>query len=319
VTTASTVDGERRFDVLGIGCSAVDERLFVSHFPAPDGKARVLRRDTTLGGLTAVALVAAARMGARTAYAGRLGSDELSQFVERALQKQGVVTRDVVRCDNACPGRSTILIDESTGTRAVLSEVLGLRGADDTRPPAELIQQSRVLCLDGHGVAGSIRAARIARDSGCWVVADIEREHDGDFDILFDLVDHLIVPEAFALTRTGCTEPAAAAIALLDVRLDRAAALPKRAAVVVTCGSRGGYYCAAGGEPTPYPAYRVVARDTTGCGDVFHGVYAAGLAFGWDMDQRIRWAAAAAALKAASAGGPDAVPDRSRVQAATLV
>jgi sugar/nucleoside kinase (ribokinase family) len=44
-------------------------------------------------------------------------------------------------------------------------------------------------------------------------------------------------------------------------------------------------------------------------------VYAAGLAFGWDAPTRIRWAAAAAALKAAELGGRRAIPDRRRVEA----
>ena len=42
----------------------------------------------------------------------------------------------------------------------------------------------------------------------------------------------------------------------------------------------------------------VKAADTTGCGDVFHGAYAASLARGDALEARIRFAAAAAALKA---------------------
>jgi ribokinase len=244
-------------------------------------------------------------MGARTAFAGRLGSDESSRFVESSLQKCGVATHDVVRCQVARPGSSTILIDPSAGTRAVLSEVLGLRGADDALPPAELIRQSRVLCLDGHGVTGSIRAAKIARESGHAVVGDFERVHEGQFDILLALVDHLIVPEAFAKARTGCTDATRASAALLDA---------ERAAVVVTCGDRGGVYCVAGCIPTHYPAVSVAAQDTTGCGDVFHGVYAAGLAFGWDIAKRVHYAATAAALKAASGSDLDAIPHRTRIE-----
>jgi ribokinase len=310
VTPPTKTGSEFRFDVLGIGCTAVDERLYVSEFPSPDGKARILRREKSLGGLTAIALVAAARMGARAAFAGRLGSDELSNYVECALEQCGVATGDVVRCANARPGRSTILIDESVGTRAVLSEVLGLRGADEARPPADLVQQSRVLYVDGHGVSGSIRAARIARESGRPVVGDFERTQEGDFETLLGLVDHLIVPAEFAAAWTGCDDLAVAASALLD---------PGRSAVVVTRGSHGGCYCVAGQRPRPYSALGVEARDTTGCGDVFHGVYAAGLAFGWDIETRIRYAAAAAALKAAAGSGPQAVPERARIEESIAV
>ncbi len=297
---------EIRFDVLGIGCTAVDERLYVSQFPAADGKARVLRREKSLGGLTAIALVAATRMGARTSFAGRLGAGRLSRFVQSEMRHWGVATDDVVRRRDACPSRSTILVDEAAGTRAVLSEVLGSRGADEAQPPAELIRQCRVLHVDGHGLPGSIRAAKIARQAGRAIVGDFECTRDGDFETLLGLVDHLIVPAEFATARTGCADPAAAASALLD---------PGRTAVVVTCGKLGGFYCVPGAPATHYAAFAVDARDTTGCGDVFHGAYAACLAFGWDMPTRVRHAAAAAALKAANGSGPAAIPDRARVEA----
>jgi sugar/nucleoside kinase (ribokinase family) len=58
----------------------------------------------------------------------------------------------------------------------------------------------------------------------------------------------------------------------------------------------------------------VNALDTTGCGDVFHGAYAAGLARGMDVEDRIRFASAAAALKATKHGGQSGIPKRSTVE-----
>ena len=51
------------------------------------------------------------------------------------------------------------------------------------------------------------------------------------------------------------------------------------------------------------PAFKIKAIDTTGCGDVFHGAYAAALARGMSAPERIRFASAAAALKAEKSGG----------------
>ena len=42
--------------------------------------------------------------------------------------------------------------------------------------------------------------------------------------------------------------------------------------------------------------------DTTGCGDVFHGAYAAGLAEGLGLSARVRLASATAAMKATRPG-----------------
>jgi sulfofructose kinase len=60
--------------------------------------------------------------------------------------------------------------------------------------------------------------------------------------------------------------------------------------------------------PKYQPAFRVKAVDTTGCGDVFHGAYAFALARGMALEERIRLAAATAALKATQPGGQAGSP-----------
>ena len=61
-------------------------------------------------------------------------------------------------------------------------------------------------------------------------------------------------------------------------------------------------------------ARRVKALDTTGCGDVFHGVYSAALANGLPVQDRIVFASAAAAIKATKAGGQAGIPGRAELQ-----
>ena len=65
----------------------------------------------------------------------------------------------------------------------------------------------------------------------------------------------------------------------------------QRQAVVVTCGVDGCWYLHGSDPHTPrhQAAMRVTVVNTTGCGDVFHGAYAAGLAQGLDLPDRIRW------------------------------
>lgn len=62
-------------------------------------------------------------------------------------------------------------------------------------------------------------------------------------------------------------------------------------------------------------APRVAARDTTGCGDVFHGAYALALAEGASVEAAARFATAAAALKAERGEGWAGMPDRTAVEA----
>ena len=53
---------------------------------------------------------------------------------------------------------------------------------------------------------------------------------------------------------------------------------------------------------------------TTGCGDVFHGAYAACIARDLDVAESIRFASATAALKAMQPGGRAGIPDRVTVE-----
>ena len=131
---------------------------------------------------------------------------------------------------------------------------------------------------------------------------------DACFADLVALVNHLIVPISWARRCTNRSNPGEAAEALWNCR---------RQAVVVTCGADGcsvrrrrGFASGARHQP----AYRVEAIDTTGCGDVFHGAYAAALVRGLDIPTAIRFASVAAGLKAASPGGQAGIPTLAAVE-----
>jgi sulfofructose kinase len=63
------------------------------------------------------------------------------------------------------------------------------------------------------------------------------------------------------------------------------------------------------GELRRQPAFSIVARDTTGAGDTFHGAYAVAIAQKESIAQAMRYAAAAAAIKVRRGEGWDGMPD----------
>jgi len=296
-----------KFDILGLGAVAVDELIYAETYPPPDSKARVLRTERQCGGLTAIALIAASRLGARCAYAGVLGEDELSRFAIREMGKEGVDLKYLRQRRGARPVHSFIVIDSARGTRNIFCDAARAIGAGDNWPTTEVIRGARVLFVDHIGIRGMIRAAKIARRAGIPVVADLEQDSAAGFPTLFALVDHLIVSQSFATKLTGEQNPARAAKALW---------VPQRKVVAITCGEKGCWYLEARGmaEARRHPAFKVNAVDTTGCGDVFHGAYASALARGKRVEERIRFASAAAALKATTPGARNGIPTRSAVE-----
>ena len=301
---AEIAGGRPAFDLLGLGTVAVDDLLFVEQYPPPDSKVRIARQERHCGGMTATALVAASRLGARCAYAGVLGEDELSAFALSRMAAEGIDLSAARRQAGAGCIHSYVVVDERQRTRTIFYDMDGFVGASAGWPEPEWILSARVLFVDHLGVPGMVRAARLAREAGIPVVGDLESDRDPDFAELLDTVDHLIIPEAFARKLSDQTEAAAAAQWLSD----------ETRVVVVTCGERGCWYIDPAGQLCHQPAYPVSVVDTTGCGDVFHGAYAAGLARGLSLEERVQLASAAAALKATQPGGQHGIPTWAAVE-----
>ncbi|MGA2611982.1 MAG: PfkB family carbohydrate kinase [Spirochaetia bacterium] len=293
-------------DVLGLGAVTVDDILFLKEFPRPDSKMAVLRRERHAGGLAGTALVAARRQGRSCAYAGSLGEDGLSLFVLERFRAEGIDVDHVVRRPGTRPFHATILVDTSRITRTILFDPSGVIGADPSEPSEDFLRSCRVLLVDQAGVEGMVRAARIARRAGIPVVADLERGGHPLLDELSALSDHLILPLDYARQKTGMADAASAVRALWG---------NDRAAAAVTCGADGSWYLSREEPDRVFhqPAFQVPVVDTTGCGDVLHGAYAAGLSEGLAMAERMRRASAVAALKAMQPGGQQGIPTRAAV------
>jgi sulfofructose kinase len=223
------------------------------------------------------------------------------------MRAEGVNLKHMARRTGVRPIHSTIIIDSKRGSRNIFFDISGVLGAAVDWPPAAVIQSARVLFVDWFSVPGMIRAMRLARLAGIPVVADFEQRGVAGFSVLLGLPNHLIVSESFAAQLTGTAEPRRALKKLWKKH---------HQLVAVTGGAKGCWYLSAD-DPTRLchqPAFKVKVVDTTGCGDVFHGAYAVALAREMNVPDRIRFAAAAAALKAAKPGAQKGIPTLAEVQ-----
>jgi len=293
------------WDIIGLGCVAVDDLLYIPVFPVPDKKLRILGRDRQCGGLTGTALVTASRLGARCAFAGLLGEDDLSSIVAENFRRENVDISFAPREKEACVPHSTIIVATQTGTRNIFYNIDGRLGAHETLPDQAVLCSARVLFLDHYGMPGNLRAAQIARGAEMPIVADLEEDSDPQFAELLALIDHLVVAEEFAQRITGASS-AQSAVERLWCK--------HRQAVVVTCGAAGAWFAGNDGVVRHRPAFPVKVADTTGCGDVFHGAYATALVNGASVADCVRFASAVAALKATKSGGQRGIPSRADVE-----
>jgi sugar/nucleoside kinase (ribokinase family) len=294
------------WDVLGFGALAVDDLVYLAAHPSPNSKSPILDERRDGGGLAGTALAAAARLGARAAYGGVLGDDELSQAALDALQRDGVDCSSIKRQPGARPIHSVILVDQSSGDRVVLHNSAGVV------PPriedfAAVVPQCRVLFVDSTIVAFANAAIPIAQRNGIPVVADLERLPTPEALAMGSRVDHLIVGSVYAERATGRSDPQDMVRSLWSA---------EHTACVVTVGEVGCFYMTrqTGDRVLHYPAFAVQAVDTTGCGDVFHGAYAATIACGQTIERALAVASATAALKATKPGGRAGIPSWTAVE-----
>ncbi len=293
------------WDVLGFGAVAVDDLVYLASYPPPNSKAPILEERRDGGGLAGTALVAAAKLGARAAYGGVLGDDERSLYTIDALQQAGVDCSILQRRPGAGPIHSVVLVDRSTGDRVVLHNSAAVV-SPCIKDFASAIPRCRVLFVDSTVIAFANDALPIARRHGIPVVADLERTPTPEALAMGARVDHLIVGSAYAERATGLRGVAEQVRALHS---------PHHSATVVTDGENGCWFMIRERGNVVYhmAAFAVSPVDTTGCGDVFHGAYAARLAAGDSIERALLIATATAGIKATRPGGRAGIPTMAEV------
>jgi len=291
---------EREFDAVGFGLNAVDHLIVVPEYPAFDTKVRFTEHEKSAGGQTASAMVSLQRLGLKTAYAGRFGSDAAGRFGLSSLEYESVNLDFAETIDGADNQIAFIIIDARSGERTIVwdrDERLAYRPDE---APVELATRGRILHLDAHDPPACTVMARAARAAGTIVTADIDNIYEGLPELL-PLIDVLITSAEFPHRLTGISDERAA---LVEIKARYGCAV-----VGVTLGARGALiYCER--EFVRSPAFAVPGgcRDTTGAGDAFHGGFIYGMLREDDLETCMKLGNAVAALKCRTLGGRAALP-----------
>lgn len=293
------------FDVVGLGLNATDVAIEVPAYPPFNSKVEFLSAARQAGGQVATALVVCQRLGLRTKYIGRVGSDEAGRFQLESLRAEGVDLEDV-RVVPDCPNQAAyIVIDRQSGERTILwrrDPRLTIR-PEELRP--EMVAGARLLHVDGHDAPAAAQAGRWARAAGIAVTADVDNIYPG-VEGLLEVTDYLISSASFPAAYTGEAD-LFRALELINGRH------PMKL-VAATLG-RDGVLALAGGRFLYEPAFAVACRDTTGAGDVFHGAFAYGLLQGWPVERVLQFSNALAGLSCRAVGARSGIASRAEAEA----
>jgi sugar/nucleoside kinase (ribokinase family) len=295
-----TIPSQAEFDCVGFGLNAVDHLLVVSEYPAFDTKVRFTSYEKAAGGQTASAMVALQRLGLKTAYAGRFGSDEEGRFGYRSLEYEGINLEFAETVEGADTQLAFIIIDQGSGERTIVwdrDERLSYR-ADEA--PIDIATRSRVLHLDAHDPPACAVMARAARPNGTIITADIDNIYEGLPELL-PLIDVLITSSEFPESLNGISDMHESLI-----EINNRYGCP---VVGATLGARGALVLC-NGEFFESPAFEVPGgcRDTTGAGDAFHAGFIYGMLREDELEMCLRFGNALAALKCRSLGARNGLP-----------
>jgi sulfofructose kinase len=288
-------------DVFCVGFACYDLVFTVDHHPAPNEKARASAFLGCGGGTAANAAVAAAQLGATTAFTGYLGNDIYGDQHLAELHTAGVDTRLVVRGAEAT-SISAIFV-KPDGARSIVNyrERIASRLTPADVPFTQV--QPKAILFDGHQPALALAIADWAQAQGIPTVLDADTINDGNRELVHRCTI-VAASEHFAQAFTGADSPQAGMAVLAHCA----------PAVVVTLGERGLIW-QRGAETGALPAFQVEVVDTTGAGDAFHGALATGVARGMAWETMLRFASAAGALCCTKHGARVGMPTLAEVQA----
>ncbi len=305
--------------------------VLIDMFPAELG--RSLEQVTAFrpkpGGAPANVAVAAARLGARSAFIGKVGDDAFGHHLAEVLRQEEVEVGGMRYDPEARTGMAFLAMpDENT------YEILFYRnpGADMRLRAGELdrgiLGQARAFHFGSLSLiqepsrGATLEAARIAREAGALISFDVnyradlwsrEEARERVLDTI-PLVDLLKVNEVELEILAGSADPDRGSQELLALGPELC---------VVTLGPEGSFFRVAGGGE-PVAPFRVKTVDATGCGDAFvagliwqlidRGDWREQLSVG-RMREVLRYANAVGALTSMTLGVIPALPTAEQVEA----
>ncbi len=287
-----------------VGIAVLDVVMTVESLPAGPGKHRASSTHEVGGGVAANAAVTIASLGCDARFVGCVGTDPAGQRIVDGLASAQVDSSLVRRIKGTSSPLSMVLVDAS-GERLIVNHSDERLFQDGSPPTDDDLAGSDAVLVDMRWPTGAVAALGSAQRRG--VPAIVDCDHDplqNDGLSVLAAASHIIFAMPTLAEFAATSDPADA--------LQRVGTY-SNAWVAATAGADGVYWLN-DGELCHQPAFQIDAVDTLGAGDVFHGAFAVALVEGRPLDEALRFASAASAVKCTRPGGRSGIPNRADVE-----
>tara|TARA_R110001583_G_scaffold21479_4_gene81651 strand:+ start:7048 stop:7953 length:906 start_codon:yes stop_codon:yes gene_type:complete len=244
-----------------------------------------------------------AQLGLKTAFLGYQDTNTLSMIANQELNKCAVDTSLMISKENFQPAIAVVEVNPANGDRTVFYSLNNYSALAVEDIQENWVKNSRLLLVDGYDVQGNIELLKMAKKHQIPTVLDIEA---GDVAVLKEMIalgTHTILPleGAQLICKKQDSETCLFELSKLT-----------EGQLVITDGANGSW-ALENGEIIHQPAFPTQVVDTTGCGDAFHGSYAASLLEGKNLKDRLQFASAYASIIAKHFGGRSYFPTKEEV------
>lgn len=296
---------DKEFDAVGFGTNAVDFLIVVPEYPAFNSKIKLNDYIQAAGGEVATTMVGLSRLGLKTSYVGRFGTDREGDFGLQTLRNESVDVRFAEQIARARTQIAFIVIDERSGERTVIwhrDEKLAYRGTD---APMDVAALGKVLHFTPHDTKACLNLAQKAQAEGTIVSSDIDNMFEGITELL-PHVDIFISSAEFPEKLVGIKDRRQS---LLEIKARFGCSI-----VGMTLGENGSLILCEN-EFIQSKGFAVPngCKDTTGAGDAFRAGFLYGLLTGETVENAAQAANAVAALKCRELGARTALPNNSEL------
>jgi ribokinase len=314
--------------VIVVGSVNIDLVATVERLPAAGETVTGGRFGRHHGGKGGNQAVAAARLGAPTAFVGAVGDDDFGADARAALAAEGVDVDALRTIDGEPTGVALIVVDErGENLIAVASGANAAVTAGQVRDAlASLAPAPGDVVLVGHEIPTAAAHAALAagRAAGATTVLNpapatgLDRSVFGLADVLVPNrteLGQLLGAEARRIGRptAGADRPDVGARTLVEPNAEGDGV---GVAVLVTLGPGGAVLVRRGAAPLDVAPPRVTVVDTVGAGDALCGALAAALAAGSALEDAVRRAVLAGSLATTRAGAREGMPTLAELDAA---
>lgn len=291
--------------VLCVGHAAYDITFPVEHFIKENTKNRMHFKVSCGGGPASNGAYLLAKWGIDTAFMGVVGNDYYGNKIKEEFEEIGVDTTYLELNSNFDTTISTIIANKENGSRTILT----YRDPKTNFTYKTLSFTPDVILMDGQEIEASNRL--IDEFPNAITIIDAGRPTE-EIIALAKRVTYVVCSKEFAEAVTNDTfDNSNASYSRIYKKMKQIFSNT----IVITLEAKGCLY-EWDNMVKIMPSIKVVAIDSTGAGDIFHGAFTYGIASHWPFEKVLQMANITGALSVTKVGGRYSIPSKEEMKKA---